>query len=63
MGPIADLEQTMAQLDTTMDTVDELLRELPISDFNKLELVNKVYEFWRAVEIIVEMELSVDNTD
>ena len=58
-----NVEQTMAQLDTTMDTVDQLLRELPISDLNKRALVNKVYEFWRAVEIIVEMELSVDNTD
>jgi hypothetical protein len=58
-----NVEQTMAQLDTTMDTVDELLRELPISDLNKRALINKVYEFWRAVEIIVEMELSVDNTD
>lgn len=58
-----NVEQTMAQLDTTMDTVDQLLRELPISDLNKRALVSKVYEFWRAVEIIVEMELSVDNTD
>lgn len=58
-----NVEQTMAQLDSTIDTVDQLLRELPISDLNKRALVNKVYEFWRAVEIIVEMELSVDNTD
>ena len=58
-----NVEQTMAQLDTTMDTVDQLLRELPISDLNKRALVSKVYEFWRAVESVVEMELSVDNTD
>ena len=60
MGPMADLDQTMAQLDSTMDTVDELLRELPISDLNKRALIDQVYEFWTQVESVVEMELSVD---
>lgn len=55
-----NVEQTMAQLDTTMDTVDQLLRELPISDLNKRALINQVYEFWTRVESVVEMELSVD---
>lgn len=58
-----NVEQTMAQLDSTMDTVDQLLRELPISDLNKQALIRRVYEFWGAVESVVEMELSVDSTD
>lgn len=57
-----NVEQTMAQLDTTMDTVDQLLRELPISDLNKRALINQVYEFKRRLGLIVEMELSVDTT-
>ena len=60
MGPMADLDQTMTQLDSTMDTVGELLRQLPISDLNKQALINQVYEFWTRVESVVEMELSVD---
>lgn len=63
MGPIADLDLTMSQLDSTMDTVDELLHELPISDLNKQALINKVYEFWAMVENVVEIELSVDSTE
>ena len=61
MGPIADLSHTMELLDDTLDTVDELIRELPISDINKRALIEKVYALWTDVESAVEEEYSVDN--
>ena len=60
MGPMADVDLTMEQLDNTLDTVDELIQSLPISDINKRALVSKVYGLWMDVENIVDMELSVD---
>ena len=57
---MADLDLTMEQLDNTLDTVDELIQALPISDINKRALVSKVYALWMDVENIVDMELSVD---
>jgi len=56
------VDQTMEQLDNTLDTVEELIRELPISEINKQALVNRVYEFWMDVESVVNMEVSLDIT-
>ena len=58
---MADLDLTMERLDNTLDTVDELIQALPISDINKRALVSKVYQLWMDVENIVDMELSVDS--
>jgi len=44
------VEQTLEQLDNTLDTVEELVRELPISEAAKSELVDRVYTFWMDVE-------------
>ena len=54
MGPMADLDNAMEQLDNVMDTVDELIRELPISKDKQLELINKVYDFWSEVELAID---------
>ena len=61
MGPIADLNLTMQQLDDTLDTVEVLIRDLPISELNKRALSGRICDLWALVESIVEMELSVDN--
>lgn len=58
---MADLDLTMERLDNTLDTVDELIQALPISDINKRALVSKVYQLWMDVENVVDMELLVDS--
>jgi len=58
---MADLDLTMEQLDNTLDTVADLIQELPISGINKRALVSKVYALWIDVENVVDMELSVDS--
>ena len=62
MGPMADLDFTMNTLDATLDTVEELIRELPISELNKRALVKRIYDLWADVESVVEMEISLDST-
>jgi hypothetical protein len=51
----------MQQLDDTLDTVEVLIRDLPISELNKRALSGRICDLWALVESIVEMELSVDN--
>ena len=50
MGPIADLDLTLEQLDNTLDRVDELLNKLPLSDGRKKQLTSMVYDLWMEVE-------------
>ena len=47
--------QTLEQLDTTLDTVEELIRELPIPEHHKKRLCDTVYELWMDVEEAVEV--------
>jgi leucyl aminopeptidase len=44
------VDQTLEQLDTTLDTVDELLNELPLTREQKHALTSKVYDLWMDVE-------------
>ena len=44
------VDQTLEQLDNTLDTVDELLNELPISNERKHQLTAMVYNLWMEVE-------------
>ena len=46
---------TLEQLDSTLDTVEELIRELPIPEHHKKRLVDTVYELWMDVEEAVEI--------
>ena len=46
---------TMERLDNTLDTVEELIRELPIPEHHKKRLVETVYELWMDVEEAVEV--------
>lgn len=63
MGPLADLDLTMEQLDNTLDTVDELLQKLPLSDGRKKQLASRVYDLWMEVEHDILTEFSVDSTN
>ena len=47
------VDQTLEQLDNTLDTVDELLNELPLTREQKHTLTAKVYELWMDVEQIM----------
>ena len=45
-------------LDNTLDTVEELIRELPLSDARKKQLTSMVYELWMEVEHDMELRPS-----
>ena len=49
------VDQTLEQLDNTLDTVDELLNELPLSNERKHQLTKLVYELWMEVEHDMEL--------
>ena len=43
-------DQTLEQLDNTLDRVDELINELPISNERKHQLTSMIYDLWMEVE-------------
>ena len=45
-------------LDNTLDTVEELIRELPLSDARKKQLTSMVYDLWMEVEHDMELRPS-----
>jgi hypothetical protein len=49
------VDQTLEQLDNTLDRVEELIRELPISDARKRQLASMVYDLWMEVEGDMEL--------
>ena len=50
-----NVAHTLEQLDSTLDTVEELIRELPIPEHHKKRLCDTVYELWMDVEEAVEV--------
>ena len=44
------VDQTLEQLDNTLDTVDELINELPLSNERKHQLTSMVYNLWMEIE-------------
>jgi hypothetical protein len=48
-------DQTLEQLDNTLDTVDELINELPLSPERKHQLTSMVYNLWMEVEHDMEL--------
>ena len=38
------------RLDNTLDTVDELIQQLPIKAERKKQLTHRVYELWMEIE-------------
>lgn len=49
------VDQTLEQLDNTLDTVEELIRALPLSDGRKKQLTSMVYDLWLEVEHDMEL--------
>jgi len=47
---------TLEQLDNTLDTVEQLIHELPISDELHRQLTHLVYELWMQIEATVEQK-------
>jgi len=44
------VDQTLEQLDNTLDTVEQLIHELPISADRHRQLTHLVYALWMEVE-------------
>lgn len=40
----------LERLDNTLDTVDELINELPLKAERKKQLTSRVYELWMEIE-------------
>jgi len=55
-GTMRTVADTMERLDNTLDVVDELIRELPISSQHKKRLTSHVYELWMDVEEAIELQ-------
>lgn len=49
------VDQTLEQLDNTLDLVDELINELPISNERKHQLTSMIYDLWMEVEHDMEL--------
>ena len=45
---------TLEQLDTTLDTVEELIRELPLSMKNEARLIDMLYDMYETAEASLE---------
>ena len=56
---------TLEQLDVALDTVEELLRELPLTPYQQSELVGMVYTMYEVAQSAVNehyAQLEVDST-
>ena len=51
---------TLEQLDTTLDTVEELIRDLPLSMKNEARLIDMLYDMYETAESAVNQQLEVD---
>ena len=51
---------TLEQLDTALDTVEELIRELPLSMKNEARLIDMLYDMYETAEAAT---LKVDTTE
>ena len=52
--------QTLDQLNNTLDTVEELIYELPLSDARKKQLASVVYDLWMEVENDIELAPTIE---
>jgi hypothetical protein len=51
---------TLEQLDTTLDTVELLIRELPLSMRQEARLIDMLYDMYETAESAVSQQLEVD---
>jgi len=48
-------EEVLEQLDTKLDEVEELIRDLPLKDVVKDALVDRLYDMWTEIEDNLDM--------
>jgi c-di-GMP-related signal transduction protein len=58
-----NVDQTLSKIDTMLDDIEELIRELPINAAVKKQLASQVYGLWMDIEEQVEDQLSLNSTD
>ena len=46
--------QTLEQLDSALDTVEDIIRELPLSMKNEARLIDMLYDMYETAEASVE---------
>ena len=51
---------TLEQLDTALDTVEELIRELPLSMKNEARLIDMLYDMYETAEAATIEQKEVD---
>jgi hypothetical protein len=49
------VDLTLEKLDNTLDIVDELINELPLSNERKHQLTSMVYNLWMEIEDDMEL--------
>jgi hypothetical protein len=59
MGYFAEVDQSIQDIDTKLDEIEELLAGLPIRAGQKKIIVQKIYDLYSEIEGAVEMS-SVD---
>jgi len=52
---------TLEKLDSTLDTVEELIRELPLSMKNEARLIDMLYDIFETAEAATFEQKEVDN--
>jgi hypothetical protein len=59
MGYFAEVDQTIQDIDTKLDEIEEMVAGLPIRAGQKRIIVQKIYDLYTEIEAGVEMS-SVD---
>ena len=55
MGYFAEVDQTIQDIDTKLDEIEELLAGLPIHAGQKKIIVQKIYDLYSEIEGAVEL--------
>ena len=53
-------EHTLALLDSTLDEVEELIRELPLTMKNEAKCIDMLYEMYAVAEASLEVDKQVN---
>ena len=55
------IAHTLEQLDSTLDTVEELIRELPLTMKNEARLIDMLYDIYETAEAAAFEQKEVDS--
>tara|TARA_B110000503_G_scaffold82671_1_gene126212 strand:+ start:313 stop:498 length:186 start_codon:yes stop_codon:yes gene_type:complete len=58
-----NVEQTLSKIDTMLDDIEEMIRELPINEAVKKQLASQVYGLWMDIEEEIEDQMALRSTD